>query len=111
VSRCNFFRFIQIIRMAGTKKSMSSCYGAGFGGLAFCKEFRHPDARITLVDRTNHISSAAALSSRQPARCLHGRRATHPRHLSNRPESPCCSKGAGFDLTQRKVPRKERAGL
>ena len=28
--------------------------GAGFGGLAFCKHFRHPAARVTLVDRTNH---------------------------------------------------------
>jgi NADH:ubiquinone reductase (H+-translocating) len=28
--------------------------GAGFGGLEFCKRFDDPDARITLVDRTNH---------------------------------------------------------
>ncbi len=28
--------------------------GAGFGGLTFCKHFRHPSARITVVDRTNH---------------------------------------------------------
>ena len=28
--------------------------GAGFGGLTFCKHFRHPNARITVVDRTNH---------------------------------------------------------
>src|SRR6185503_5144277 len=28
--------------------------GAGFGGLTFCKHFRHPTAKITLVDRTNH---------------------------------------------------------
>src|SRR5258706_12767935 len=28
--------------------------GAGFGGLEFCKHFRREDARITLVDRTNH---------------------------------------------------------
>jgi NADH dehydrogenase len=28
--------------------------GAGFGGLTFCKKFRHPRARITVVDRTNH---------------------------------------------------------
>jgi len=28
--------------------------GAGFGGLEFCKRFRHPAARITVVDRTNH---------------------------------------------------------
>lgn len=28
--------------------------GAGFGGLTFAQKFRHPDARITLVDRQNH---------------------------------------------------------
>jgi NADH:ubiquinone reductase (H+-translocating) len=28
--------------------------GAGFGGLTFCQQFHHPDARITVVDRTNH---------------------------------------------------------
>jgi NADH dehydrogenase len=28
--------------------------GAGFGGLEFCKHFDREDARITLVDRTNH---------------------------------------------------------
>jgi NADH dehydrogenase len=28
--------------------------GAGFGGLEFCKRFNDPNARVTLVDRTNH---------------------------------------------------------
>lgn len=28
--------------------------GAGFGGLTFAKKFRHPNARVTVVDRTNH---------------------------------------------------------
>lgn len=28
--------------------------GAGFGGLTFGKAFRHPHARVTLVDRQNH---------------------------------------------------------
>jgi NADH dehydrogenase len=28
--------------------------GAGFGGLTFCQTFRHPAARITVVDRQNH---------------------------------------------------------
>ncbi len=28
--------------------------GAGFGGLTFCQEFKHPRARVTLVDRQNH---------------------------------------------------------
>ena len=28
--------------------------GGGFGGLTFCQRFQHPDAHITVVDRTNH---------------------------------------------------------
>jgi NADH dehydrogenase len=28
--------------------------GAGFGGITFCKELKHPKARITIVDRQNH---------------------------------------------------------
>lgn len=28
--------------------------GAGFGGLTFCRSFKHPNARITLIDRQNH---------------------------------------------------------
>ena len=28
--------------------------GGGFGGLTFCRHFRCPTARVTLVDRTNH---------------------------------------------------------
>lgn len=28
--------------------------GAGFGGLTFCKAFRRPLARVTLIDRQNH---------------------------------------------------------
>ena len=28
--------------------------GGGFGGLTFCEHFNHPQARITVVDRTNH---------------------------------------------------------
>ena len=28
--------------------------GAGFGGLTFCQSFRHPKARVTIVDRQNH---------------------------------------------------------
>jgi NADH dehydrogenase len=28
--------------------------GAGFGGLTFCHRFKHPNARVTLVDRQNH---------------------------------------------------------
>lgn len=28
--------------------------GGGFGGLTFCQQFRHPNARITIVDKHNH---------------------------------------------------------
>ena len=28
--------------------------GAGFGGLTFCEHFKHPGARVTIVDRQNH---------------------------------------------------------
>ena len=28
--------------------------GAGFGGLTFCQQFHHPNARLTLVDKHNH---------------------------------------------------------
>ena len=28
--------------------------GGGFGGLTFCQDFKHPNARMTLVDRQNH---------------------------------------------------------
>jgi len=35
-------------------KSHVVVLGGGFGGLTFCQHFRHPAARVTLVDRTNH---------------------------------------------------------
>lgn len=28
--------------------------GGGFGGLTFCQHFSHPNARVTVVDQTNH---------------------------------------------------------
>jgi NADH dehydrogenase len=40
--------------MAGDKTFQVVVLGAGFGGLFFCKHFRHPHARVTVVDRTNH---------------------------------------------------------
>lgn len=60
---------------------------AGFGGLTFCQHFRHPSARVTVVDRTNHYLfqpllyqvAAAGLSApeiAQPIRSI----------LSNRPD-------------------------
>ncbi len=40
--------------MTGNKHPHIVVLGAGFGGLEFCKRFDGQDARITLVDRTNH---------------------------------------------------------
>src|SRR5664279_1735814 len=40
--------------MAEHAKSHVVVLGGGFGGLTFCQHFRHPAARVTLVDRTNH---------------------------------------------------------
>ena len=40
--------------MSSTAPAHIVVLGAGFGGLEFCKQFQSPDARITLVDRTNH---------------------------------------------------------
>jgi NADH dehydrogenase len=79
--------------------------GAGFGGLTFCKKFRHPDARITLVDRTNHhlfqpllyqvaTCALSATDVAQPIRAI----------LSNRPDiTVLLDKATGFDLAQKKV--------
>lgn len=44
----------QIARVKMNKQIHVVVLGAGFGGLMFCKNFRHPNARITVVDRTNH---------------------------------------------------------
>src|SRR5215510_12880803 len=40
--------------MSENKASYIVVLGGGFGGLTFCQHFRHPSARVTLVDRTNH---------------------------------------------------------
>ena len=79
--------------------------GAGFGGLTFCKKFRHPDARITLVDRTNHHLfqpllyqvATCALSATDVAKHIRG-------ILSNRPDiTVLLDQATGFDLAQKKV--------
>jgi len=36
------------------KKAHVVVLGAGFGGLTFCQDFKNRQARITLIDRTNH---------------------------------------------------------
>ncbi len=40
--------------MAEKGRTQVVVLGAGFGGLTFCQRFRHPLARVTAVDRTNH---------------------------------------------------------
>jgi NADH dehydrogenase len=79
--------------------------GAGFGGLTFCKSFHSPNARITLVDRTNHhlfqpllyqvaTCALSATDVAQPIRAI----------LSHRPDiTVLLDKAAGFDLAQKKV--------
>src|SRR6185369_3989102 len=61
--------------------------GAGFGGLTFCKHLRHPKARITLVDRTNHHLfqpllyqvATAGLSAPEIAQPIRSILSEHPR--------------------------------
>ena len=79
--------------------------GAGFGGLTFCKDFHHPNARITVVDRTNHhvfqpllyqvaTCALSATDVAQPIRAI----------LSKRQDiTVLLDKATGFDLAQKKV--------
>jgi len=79
--------------------------GAGFGGLEFCKHFRRPNARITLVDRTNHhlfqpllyqvaTAGLSAPEIAQPVRAI----------FSDRPDiTVLLDKVVDFDLTNKKV--------
>jgi NADH dehydrogenase len=97
---------VQIVRVeeAG-KKFHIVVLGAGFAGLTFCKTFRHPNARITLVDRTNHHLfqpllyqvATCALSATDVAQPIRG-------ILSSRPDiTVLLDKATGFDLAQKKV--------
>lgn len=79
--------------------------GAGFGGLTFCKQFRHPAARVTVVDRTNHhlfqpllyqvaTAGLSAPEIAQPIRSI----------LSNRPDiTVLLDQATGFDLANKQV--------
>jgi NADH dehydrogenase len=79
--------------------------GGGFGGLAICQSFRHPNARITLVDRTNHhlfqpllyqvaAAGLAAPDVAQPIRSI----------LSDQPHTTVLlDKVVDFDLANKKV--------
>ena len=79
--------------------------GAGFGGLTFCQHFRHPRARVTVIDRTNHYLfqpllyqvATAGLSApeiAQPVRAI----------LSDRADiTVLMSHATGFDLGKRQI--------
>jgi NADH dehydrogenase len=79
--------------------------GAGFGGLTFCQNFQHPNARITLVDRTNHHLfqpllyqvAACGFSAPEIAQPIRG-------ILSNRSDiTVLFNKVVDFDLAQKRV--------
>jgi len=79
--------------------------GGGFGGLEFCKRFHSADARITLVDRTNHhlfqpllyqvaTAGLAATEIAQPIRSI----------LSDRPDiTVLMDEAVDFNLADHKV--------
>jgi NADH dehydrogenase len=95
----------QIALVEGGKQIHIVVLGAGFGGLTFCQKFRHQNARITLVDRTNHhlfqpllyqvaTCALSATDVAQPVRAI----------LSKRPDiTVLLDKATGFDLAQKKV--------
>lgn len=100
-----YCRLIQIVRVDGNKKFHLVVVGAGFGGLSFCKHFRHPDARITLVDRTNHhlfqpllyqvaTAGLSAPEIAQPVRSI---------FRDRRDITVLLDKAMDFDLANRKV--------
>lgn len=91
--------------MDGNKQKHIVVLGAGFGGLTFCKNFRHPNARITVVDRTNHHLfqpllyqvAACGLSAPEIAQPIRG-------ILSNRPDiTVLFNKAVDFDLAKKQV--------
>src|SRR5712692_7007149 len=79
--------------------------GAGFGGLTFCQTFRHPGARVTVVDRANHhlfqpllyqvaTAGLSAPEIAQPIRSI----------LSDRPDvNVILGEITGFDLADKKI--------
>ena len=79
--------------------------GAGFGGLTFCQNFHHPNARITVVDRTNHHLfqpllyqvAACGLSAPEIAQPIRG-------ILSNRADiTVLFHQAVDFDLVRKRV--------
>ncbi|MGA9780067.1 MAG: NAD(P)/FAD-dependent oxidoreductase [Verrucomicrobiia bacterium] len=106
---CISLWFIEIRSVAGDKTFQIVVLGAGFGGLFFCKHFRHPRARVIVVDRTNHhlfqpllyqvaTAGLSAPEIAQPIRSI----------LSNRPDvTVLLDEAADFDLANRKVILRE----
>ena len=90
--------------MNGTKARVV-VVGAGFGGLTFCQCFEHPNASVTVVDRTNHylfqpllyqvaVAGLAAPDIAQPVRSI----------LSHKPRlTVLMDEVQGFDLASRRV--------
>jgi NADH dehydrogenase len=97
--------------MAETKIFHVVVLGAGFGGLQFCKHFRRPNARITVVDRTNHhlfqpllyqvaTAGLSAPEIAQPVRAI----------FSNRPDiTVLLDNVVDFDLANKKVLLQENS--
>ncbi len=106
---CISLRFVEIKPVADDKTFHVVVLGAGFGGLFFCKYFRHPRVRVTLVDRTNHhlfqpllyqvaTAGLSAPEIAQPIRSI----------LSRRPDvTVLLSEATDFDLVHRKVTLRE----
>src|SRR5690606_36213004 len=101
----------QIKGMTGDKPVHVVVLGAGFGGLTFCKNFRHPNARITVVDRTNHHLfqpllyqvAACGLSAPEIAQPIRG-------ILSKRTDiTVLFDEAVDFDLARKKVLLKKNA--
>ncbi|HSY44167.1 MAG TPA: FAD-dependent oxidoreductase, partial [Candidatus Acidoferrum sp.] len=98
------FRFSPNIHLMDGKKHVV-VLGGGFGGLEFCKGFHSEDARITLVDRTNHhlfqpllyqvaTAGLGATEIAQPIRSI----------LSDRPDiTVLMDEVLDFNLAERKV--------
>ena len=104
-THCNIGGLTEIGGVEKNKPFQVVVLGAGFGGLSFCQHCRRADARITVVDRTNHHLfqpllyqvAACGLSApeiAQPIRAI----------LSNRPDiTVLFNQVVDFDFTQKRV--------
>jgi len=87
------------------RKSQVVVLGGGFGGLTFCQHFKHPNTRVTLVDRTNHHLfqpllyqvAAAGLSAPEIAQPIRGILSNHTN------VTVLFDEVTDFDLKDRKV--------